>query len=70
MKFYQMVYLLLTSDFTCFLFVIINMLIKYRLTRLARDKPEVVYVVVKEHKHMQIFELFISVYTPPCNLNM
>ena len=41
------------------------MLIKYRLTRPARDKPEVVYAVIKEHKHMQIFELFSSVYTPP-----
>ena len=44
-----------------FLFVTINMLMRYHLTRPARDKPEVVYVVIKEHKHMQIFELFISV---------
>ena len=40
------------------------MLIRYRLTRPARDKPEVVYVVITEHKHVQIFELFSSVYTP------
>ena len=70
MKFYQTVYLLLTSEFICFLFVIINMLMKYRLTRPARDKPEVVYVLIKEHKHMQIFELFSSVYTPHGNVNM
>ena len=44
--------------------------IRYRLTRPARDKPEVVYVVIKEHKHMQIFELFSSVYTPHGNVNM
>ena len=43
---------------------------KYRLTRPARDKPEVVYVVIKEHKHMQIFELFRSVYTPHGNVKM
>ena len=43
---------------------------KYRLTRPARDTPEVFYVVIKEHKHMQLFELFISVYTPSCNVNI
>ena len=43
---------------------------RYRLTRPARDRPEVVYVIIKERQHMQIFELFISVYTPPVNENM
>ena len=61
MKFYQTVYLLFTSEFTCFLFVSFNMLMRYHLTRPVHDKPQVVYVVIKEHKHMQIFELFISV---------
>ena len=65
-----MVYLLLTSEFTCFLFVIINMLMRYRQTRPARDKLEVAYVVIKEHKHMQVFELFMSIHTHPGNVNM
>ena len=47
-----------------------NMLMSYRLPRPVRDKPEVAYVVIKEHKHMQVFKLFISDYTPCGKVNM